>query len=128
MKNPSGSFMSCATATRPLVGWALTQSEKTFDAWLDGYGSPKQIHGETDINGFQPIVTEYLPELLCLSIQCPFDDVREALADILEDVKKRGRGLHVPRRLEKGASHFISEKEVLLCNMLYTQICCPNGS
>ncbi|XP_067673953.1 sestrin-1-like isoform X1 [Haliotis asinina] len=86
---------------------------KTFDAWLDGYGSPKQIHGETGINGFQPVVTEYLPELLCLSIQCPFDDVREALADILEDVKKRGRGLQVPRRLENGASHFISEKEIV---------------
>lgn len=65
----------------------LDSVRKTFDAWLDGYGSPRQIYGETGINGFQPIVTEYLPELLCLSIQCPFDDVREALADILDDVK-----------------------------------------
>ena len=67
-------------------------------SWLEGYGSPPRGHnGTIDSHGRltfsagdpKQLVREQLPDLLRLSTDCPFDDVRERCAAILLDLQVR---------------------------------------
>jgi len=65
-------------------------------SWLEGYGSPPRGHnGTIDSHGRltfsvgdpKQLVREQLPDLLRLSTDCPFEDVRERCASILLDLE-----------------------------------------
>lgn len=66
---------------------------KTFDSWLDGYGSPPEGHllqvGGHFSGDLTLLVTEQLPDILRLSTECPFQDVRERCENILQDLEVR---------------------------------------
>ena len=74
---------------------ALDHITRVIDGWLEGYGSPKDsIFDNHPNNGelstdFKPLIREQLPDLLRLSIYCPFDDVRERCGLLLEDLQVR---------------------------------------
>ena len=53
-------------------------------SWVAGYGSPPIGRLSPDLN---ELVTEQIPDLLRLSIDCPFADVREKCTEILQDLK-----------------------------------------
>jgi hypothetical protein len=73
---------------------ALDNVTCLFDGWLEGYGSPKEtcVEFQTDggTNGLstdmKPLIQEQLPDLLRLSLTCPFDDTRVRCAAILADL------------------------------------------
>ena len=74
---------------------ALDGVMRTFDGWLEGYGSPKEpvseFQCEDGTNGLSTdmkhLVREHLPDLLRLSLTCPFADTRERCASILRDLQ-----------------------------------------
>lgn len=87
---------------------ALDVIEKTVEGWLDGYGSPKKYHKledcedfyevetdesgdifvkETKPNDYLSLVTLHLPAILRLSVNCPFEDVRDKFLKILQNIK-----------------------------------------
>lgn len=86
-----------ATKDQPARALALDSIVRAFDSWIEGYGSPKELvidHVEQQENNeiilstdFKHLITEQLPDLLRLSLLCPFADVRERCANILEDLK-----------------------------------------
>lgn len=61
----------------------------TLDAWANGYGSPKdQIFvGNGNPLPINPLVEEHLPDILRLSTNCPFEDVREWCSNLLADIQ-----------------------------------------
>lgn len=63
----------------------------TLDAWVNGYGSPKDqiLVGNGNALPINPLVEEHLPDILRLSTNCPFDDVREWCSNLLADIKVR---------------------------------------
>lgn len=69
----------------------LETIRNTLDAWIDGYGSPRNAGGATpsSINGVETesLLRDHLPSLLRLTDQCPFDDVREGAQQILADLE-----------------------------------------
>ena len=77
---------------------ALNCVRKAIDGWVEGYGSPPnhvvlsggaESFGATDM---QQLVAEQLPDLLRLSVDCPFRDVREMCAEYLQDLQVMGSG------------------------------------
>ena len=72
---------------------ALEKIQDSVESWLDGYGSPPTFctnFGNGSINGKDTRVAfleEVIPDLLRLSISCPFEDVREKCSEILVDIK-----------------------------------------
>ena len=89
---------------------ALNVIEKTVEGWLEGYGSPKKdiccqedpcepfyevetdesgdiVVKETKPNDYLSLVTLHLPAILRLSVNCPFDDVRDKFLKILQNIK-----------------------------------------
>jgi len=67
-----------------------------YCSWLEGYGSPPRgnngtidSHGRLTFSVGDPkqLVKEQLPDLLRLSADCPFEDVRERCATILLDLQ-----------------------------------------
>ena len=71
---------------------------KTFDGWVEGYGSPKESsqflnhrnngHYAGDLSSdMKLLIHDQLPDILRLSLKCPFADVREKCVDILQDMK-----------------------------------------
>lgn len=88
---------------------ALDVIEKTVEGWLEGYGSPKKFRGddndfedfyevetdesgdivvkETKPNDYTSLVTLHLPAILRLSVNCPFEDVRDKFVKILQNIK-----------------------------------------
>ena len=75
-----------------------------FENWLDGYASPTissfttHANGVSDkndidigVNGFtvdlKHMIREQLPDILRLAITCPFQNVREKCAFILQDLQ-----------------------------------------
>ena len=76
---------------------ALDNIVRTFDSWLEGYGSPKElvigdveiddIHDTSRSTDFTHHIKEQLPDLLRLYLQCPFADVRDRSRNILQDLK-----------------------------------------
>lgn len=89
---------------------ALNVIEKTVEGWLDGYGSPKRLRPievadcedcyeveteesgdivvkETKPNDYLSLVTFHLPAILRLSVNCPFQDVRDKFLKILHHIK-----------------------------------------
>jgi len=84
--------------TNPRSPLPYLQNGFVFHAcsWLEGYGSPPRGHnGTIDSHGRltfsvgdpKQLVREQLPDLLRLSSDCPFEDVRERCAGILLDLK-----------------------------------------
>ena len=71
----------------------LDQVIRIFDGWLEGYGSPKEMVLENHFSNndlstdLSHLIREQLPDLLRLSITCPFLDVRERTAFILQDLQ-----------------------------------------
>jgi len=72
-------------------------------SWLEGYGSPPRGHnGTIDSHGRltfsvgdpKQLVREQLPDLLRLSTDCPFEDVRERCAALLLDLQVWIYALH----------------------------------
>lgn len=64
---------------------------RNIDAWLDGYGSPKDatssdIHSN-GIGDFRPLIEEHAVDILRISLRCPFSDVRENCLSILADLQ-----------------------------------------
>lgn len=90
---------------------ALNVIEKTVEGWLEGYGSPKRLRStdndtedffeveteesgdiiikKTTSNDYLSLVTFYLPAILRLSVNCPFQDVRDKFMKILQHIKVR---------------------------------------
>jgi hypothetical protein len=71
---------------------ALEKVHEFLDSWLDGYGSPPQGGAwmESAGNGLGnrlSFVEEMVPDLLRLTLTCPFDDVRDRCRQMLEDIK-----------------------------------------
>ena len=78
---------------------------KIFDSWLGGYASPQTVHRVVNcdnncngisqngdlINGlvvdFKQLIHEQVPDLLRLSVSCPFSDVRDRCKQILADLE-----------------------------------------
>ena len=78
--------------TLPLEGLCIS----SYCRWLEGYGSPPRgnngtidSHGRLTFSVGDPkqLVKEQLPDLLRLSTDCPFEDVRERCASILLDLQ-----------------------------------------
>lgn len=93
----------------------LQDIEKTVMGWLDGYGSPKHSrlpsnatsvgnsvgvndpatngHYCTNRNNaeYVSLVTLHMPTILRLSVNCPFMDVRQSFASILQLVQVNGQ-------------------------------------
>ncbi|KAL5011045.1 hypothetical protein ScPMuIL_013350 [Solemya velum] len=112
-------FVHCLTSRDPNIrNRGFEMITRTIDTWLGGYGSPPGPRMERVNGGLDCIalVQEQLGDLLRLSVQCPFDDVREKCINLLEDLKERGRGLKVPRRIGDGPCRFIPENEVMPVN------------
>lgn len=61
----------------------------TLDAWANGYGSPKDqiLVGNGNPLPINPLVEEHLPDILRLSTNCPFEDVREWCSNLLADIQ-----------------------------------------
>ncbi|XP_031567426.1 sestrin-1-like [Actinia tenebrosa] len=76
---------------------------KIINLWT----SKSEGNGEKDD---KKSLMEILPSVLMLSLRCPFPDVREKCANMVENVKLKG--FLVPRPLFKGPSCFIPSKEV----------------
>ena len=70
---------------------ALDNVIRVFDGWIEGYGSPKEATRENHqiSTDFTPMIREQLPDILRLSLQCPFADVRERCSLVLEDLQVR---------------------------------------
>lgn len=70
---------------------ALERVQESVEAWLDGYGSPPSGAAAGIPNGVdrRAFIQELVPDLLRLSLSCPFDDVRDKCRDILTDIKVR---------------------------------------
>jgi len=74
---------------------ALDGVMRTFDGWIEGYGSPKEpvseFQCEDGTNGLSTdmkhLIREHLPDLLRLSVTCPFPDTRDRCASILKDLQ-----------------------------------------
>ena len=86
---------------------ALNIIEKTVVGWLDGSGASNHVHNwaeelvviddddEDDENGdilvkerdFINLISFYLPAILRLSVNCPFEDVRDKFLRLLEMIK-----------------------------------------
>lgn len=74
---------------------ALNGICEVFNRWLDGYGSPpggrlvNVTCGSEYTCSSDPriFIREQLPDLLRLSIDCPFSDVRERCSEILSDLQ-----------------------------------------
>ena len=74
---------------------ALENIARIFDGWLEGYGSPHDsilIHSGDDdaiptATNMRSLIREHLPDVLRLSIQCPYHDVREGCRNILQDLQ-----------------------------------------
>ncbi|KAK3096518.1 hypothetical protein FSP39_000957 [Pinctada imbricata] len=93
---------------------AMTSLRSTIDNWLQGYGSPPD---SSIIQNSAPYpstshLQAHLPNILRLSECCPFDDIREWCKGLLDELKERGNGLKVPRRIGRGPSTFIPKEEV----------------
>jgi len=67
-----------------------------YCSWLEGYGSPPRGHNGTidshgrltfSVGNPKQLVKEQLPDLLRLSTDCPFEDVRERCSGILLDLQ-----------------------------------------
>lgn len=58
-------------------------------------------------------IQQMVPELLRLSLRCPFQDVRDKCTEILKDVEERDREIKVPRALSCGPSRFIPCQDIV---------------
>ena len=103
--------MPVCTRDHAARSMGLQVIEKTVMGWLDGYGSPKHSrlpsnatsvgnsvgvndaatngHYCTDRNNaeYVSLVTLHMPTILRLSVNCPFMDVRQSFASILQLVQ-----------------------------------------
>lgn len=83
-------FVHCLTSRDPNIrNRGFEMITRTIDTWLGGYGSPPgsrmgRVNGGLDCTA---LVQEQLGDILRLSVQCPFDDVREKCTNLLEDLK-----------------------------------------
>lgn len=62
---------------------------KTLDGWFEGYGSPPANYRNSTLKSavdLKQLIVEQLPDILRLSIDCPFADVRESCTFILQDL------------------------------------------
>ena len=74
---------------------ALENVARVFDGWLEGYGSPQDTvlidcaAGENNVmpTDYKCMIREQLPDLLRLSTNAPFVDVRERCNNILQDLQ-----------------------------------------
>lgn len=74
---------------------ALENVARVFDGWLEGYGSPQETvlidcaAGENSVmpTDYKCMIREQLPDLLRLSINAPFTDVRLRCNNILQDLQ-----------------------------------------
>ncbi|KAL8578133.1 hypothetical protein ACOMHN_055452 [Nucella lapillus] len=72
---------------------ALQKAQGSIEQWLDGYGSPPPGHsamgmnGGVDSMGRQTFLQQLVPELLRLSLGCPFQDVRDKCVEMLKDIE-----------------------------------------
>jgi len=72
---------------------ALENVSHTIEGWLEGYGSPKESilenhMGENNLGAdYKHLIREQMPDLVRLSLLCPFVDVREHCQKLLEDLK-----------------------------------------
>jgi hypothetical protein len=73
-----------------------------LNRWIEGYGSPPgRANGLIDCHGCltfasadpKETAAELLPDILRLSIDCPYEDVRERCAFMLADLKVTGHYL-----------------------------------
>ncbi len=72
---------------------SLDNISKIFDDWIEGYGSPKESvsenhHEENHLStDLKPLIKEQMPDILRLSCQCPFTDVRDRCTGVLDDLQ-----------------------------------------
>ena len=85
-------FLYVANRSKKMREQTLERVQESVEAWLDGYGSPPMGAAAAGIlNGLdrRAFIQELVPDLLRLSISCPFDDVRDKCKEILADIKVR---------------------------------------
>jgi hypothetical protein len=84
---------------------------KTFQNWLGGFGSPKELivpNGQSDgaCSDLKALIVEQLPDLLRLSEMCPFPDVRDRCCDILHDLEvSHTHPIHLAPAFVRPAKH-----------------------
>ena len=78
---------------------AMETVAKRLDSWIEGYGSP--VDSLTENSGaqlavnFTAMIKERIPDLVSLSHQCPFIDVRRRSSSILTDLKVCGQNRYL---------------------------------
>ena len=84
-------FLYVANRSKKVREQTLERVHESVEAWLNGYGSPPTGAAAGILNGLdrRSFIQELVPDLLRLSISCPFDDVRDKCKDILLDIKVR---------------------------------------
>lgn len=84
-------FLHGASSRDPEVRRQAFQTVcKTLDGWFEGYGSPPIGHcsGTSGVSvDLKQLIVDQLPDILRLSIDCPFADVRESCSLILQDLQ-----------------------------------------
>jgi|SRR6218665_274531 len=88
-------FYGICSSDKETRAQALNSVSRILDCWLDGYGSPPGgsgadascESGSVCSANPQSLVKEQLPDLLRLSTDCPFADVRERCCEILADLQ-----------------------------------------
>jgi hypothetical protein len=88
-------FVHCLSNRDPNVrNEGFESITRSIDAWIDGYGSPPAPDGTPTLsvlNGVtanpDELLTEHILDLVRLSLQCPFEDVRERCGNLLEDLQ-----------------------------------------
>ena len=78
---------------------SLENISSTFDGWIEGYGSPKDYvlenHRHDDLGAegslFKHLIVDQMPDILRLSLVCPFREARERCASLLQDLQVRFR-------------------------------------
>ncbi len=78
--------------------WAQSV-QRTLDSWYFGFGSPavagflesyvQDRNGSTVDTSMHPNIHEQVADLVRISQTCPFEDVRNACQNILDDLKVR---------------------------------------
>ncbi|XP_068085192.1 uncharacterized protein [Anabrus simplex] len=103
--SPKHSRLSSISSSNNLEGVLNTTNGHADNSIVSVGGGIKSVSKE-----YLSLVTLHLPALLCLSVNCPFPDVREKCVHILRLVEERG--LPVPQATIRGPSAYIPQDEL----------------